>query len=255
VRTADAHVVDREQPAPGLVTLWLSAPEISHGARPGQFMMLQPSATLDPFLARPFWIHRVRDRDGRQELAVLVDVIGRAGRLLAAMTPGQSLRITGPLGRAIAIARTSSHLLLIGEGYGIAPLIWLADEEIRRGTAVTLVLATASPIRLFPSELVAPEVEIAAFIGAEAVDGAYLATVCAEYGGWSDAIVASGTAALPAMLGQVLRQRDLRRPCHVLLAPPMPCGTGICGACTVRLRRSRARLVCRDGPVFDLRDI
>ena len=39
-----------------------------------------------------------------------------------------------------------------------------------------------------------------------------------------------------------------------LLEGPLICGVGACGACPVELRRG-IRLLCSDGPVFDLRDL
>jgi NAD(P)H-flavin reductase len=72
VRVAAARVVERRELAPGLALLWLSAPELSRGARPGQFVMVHPSGTLDPFLPRALWIHRLRDGEDGEEFALLV---------------------------------------------------------------------------------------------------------------------------------------------------------------------------------------
>jgi hypothetical protein len=35
----------------------------------------------------------------------------------------------------------------------------------------------------------------------------------------------------------------------------MGCGTGICYGCAVETRRGGMRLVCKDGPKFELRDL
>jgi dihydroorotate dehydrogenase electron transfer subunit len=39
-----------------------------------------------------------------------------------------------------------------------------------------------------------------------------------------------------------------------LLEGPLVCGVGACGVCAIELRRGM-RLLCSDGPVFDLRDV
>jgi hypothetical protein len=39
-----------------------------------------------------------------------------------------------------------------------------------------------------------------------------------------------------------------------LLEGPLVCGVGACGVCAVALRRG-TRMLCADGPVFDLRDL
>ena len=40
----------------------------------------------------------------------------------------------------------------------------------------------------------------------------------------------------------------------VLLEGPIVCGVGACGVCAVELRKGM-RMLCSDGPVFDLRDL
>jgi hypothetical protein len=39
-----------------------------------------------------------------------------------------------------------------------------------------------------------------------------------------------------------------------LLEGPLICGVGACGVCAIELRRG-TRMLCSDGPVFDLRDV
>jgi dihydroorotate dehydrogenase electron transfer subunit len=45
-----------------------------------------------------------------------------------------------------------------------------------------------------------------------------------------------------------------RRAGQVLIAPPMPCGLGTCGACHLKAKRGW-RCACTDGPVFDLDEL
>jgi dihydroorotate dehydrogenase electron transfer subunit len=45
-----------------------------------------------------------------------------------------------------------------------------------------------------------------------------------------------------------------RSACEVLVAPPMPCGSGACQACAVAARRGW-KLACIDGPVFSAGDL
>lgn len=44
------------------------------------------------------------------------------------------------------------------------------------------------------------------------------------------------------------------RASQVLVAPPMPCGLGVCGACNLKAPRGW-RCACTDGPVFDLDEL
>jgi dihydroorotate dehydrogenase electron transfer subunit len=256
MQITDAHVIERRRLAPGRVLLWLSAPEVSRGARPGQFLMVRATPTLDPFLSRAFWIHRLRDGADGEELALLVDVVGRGSGLIAGAVPGQTLTVLGPLGRPLTPAPGVRSLLLIAEGIGIAPLVWLADEETARGRSVTLLIGAPTSDGVYPLELLAPEVEVAVAtedgsLGAAGSVGALVP----EYAGWADQIVAAGSDRLYRELAGVLRAQMWRRPCRVLANAPVPCGTGVCRGCGVTVRRGRTLLVCRDGPAMDLRDL
>jgi len=51
-----------------------------------------------------------------------------------------------------------------------------------------------------------------------------------------------------------LRGPASRRAGQVLIAPPMPCGLGTCGACHLKAKRGW-RCACTDGPVFELDEL
>jgi dihydroorotate dehydrogenase electron transfer subunit len=59
-------------------------------------------------------------------------------------------------------------------------------------------------------------------------------------------------------MADVARRSKARRSVQVLLEERMGCGTGICYGCAVqiRVRGGRAmKLVCKDGPRFEVRDV
>jgi dihydroorotate dehydrogenase electron transfer subunit len=256
VQLNEARVQERRELAPGRVLLWLSAPEVSRGARPGQFVMVRPSRTLDPFLSRAFWTHRLRDGADGEEFALLVDVVGRGSGLIADAVPGQTLAVLGPLGKALAPAPGVRSLLLVAEGIGVAPLVWLADEETARSRSVTLLICARSADDVYPPELLAPEVEVAVATEDGSLGAAgSAAALLSEYAGWADQIVAAGSDRLYRDLAGVLRARMWRRPVRVLANAPVPCGTGVCRGCGVTTRRGRTLLLCRDGPAMDLREL
>jgi dihydroorotate dehydrogenase electron transfer subunit len=57
-----------------------------------------------------------------------------------------------------------------------------------------------------------------------------------------------------AGMAKVVREARSRKPVQALLEEHMGCGTGICYGCAVFTRRG-VRLVCRDGPRFELRSV
>jgi NAD(P)H-flavin reductase len=253
VQSTEALIVERRRLAPGLVLLWFSAPSISRAARPGQFVMALTTPGLDPFLPRAFWIHRMRDGDSGEEMALLIREAGWGTRLLAGAVPGQRFQLTGPLGRSLRLAPGVRHLLLIAEGIAVAPLIWLADEESARGRSVTLLLVAPSGALPYPLDLLRPELEVVTAGGEN--PGEAVRRLLPELAAWADQLVVSAPSPVSARVREVLYPLPFRRPCIVLLAPQMPCGTGICGVCAVATRRRGTRLACVDGPAFDLREL
>ena len=74
---------------------------------------------------------------------------------------------------------------------------------------------------------------------------------------WADQIFAALPSeqllALRDSIGRVKYRWERGFAC-ALLEGPIVCGVGACGVCAVELRRA-TRLLCADGPVFDLRDV
>jgi len=254
------------------------------GATPGQFLMLRcadvlpgaeapPSAGSgqgltgasladDPLLPRAMSYHRLRAGSGGTEFAILYEVVGRGTTWLARRQPGDRVFGWGPLGRGYSLRGGGQNLLLVGGGIGIAPLVWLADEAVAKGKSVVLIDGARDASGVFPAELLPSEVEVVV----TTEDGSLgrkgrVTDVFLDYYGWADAVFACGPNAMFAALAELLMKHEgpgrarRRKPVQALLESPMGCGTGICYGCAVFDRRGEARLVCKDGPRFELREM
>lgn len=267
MNTAFARVTESERLYGATHVTWFDAPDIAHGAVPGQFVMLrtvepppgeQRVATAlpdDPLLPRPMSIHRRRDgRDGA-EWSILYDIVGRGTEWLAARNPGDPVYGWGPLGKGYSVRPTTQHLLLVAGGIGVAPLVWLADEAVTQGKQVTLILGGRTKNQIFPANQLHPQVEVIVTTEDGSLGRQGLATEAfAEHLDWCDQAFACGPNAMFQAMAAAMRGRR-RRPTQVLLEEGMGCGTGICYGCAVETRRNGMKLVCRDGPRFELRDI
>jgi hypothetical protein len=150
--------------------------------------------------------------------------------------PGTRLDLIGPLGHGFELPKSIQHagLVVLGETAGrLLPLVTLAAA-----TNVALTLFTDLRLPGLPSVLEVYPLDSLKV----AID-------------WADFI------ALDVPLDRLEQLRKLfglphgaRLPCpsQVLLTTSMPCASlAQCGACAVRARRGW-KLVCEDGPVFDL---
>jgi dihydroorotate dehydrogenase electron transfer subunit len=257
---------------------WFSGPELMRGAAPGQFLMLRcadlmagasesPSASDladDPLLPRAMSYHRIRAGEDGPEFSILYDVVGRGTAWLARRNPGDAVYAWGPLGRGYSLPRGggSQDLLLVGGGIGIAPLLWLADEAVAKGHSVVLLDGARDADGVFPADLVASEAEVVVTTqdGSQGRQG-LVTDVFMDYFGWADQTYLCGPNPMFAAIADLLRSHEgsqrtrRRKPVQALLESPMGCGTGICYGCAVFDRRGEPRLVCKEGPRFELRDV
>jgi dihydroorotate dehydrogenase electron transfer subunit len=270
MHTSFARVVSHERLYGKTFLTWFAAPEIARDATPGQFVMLRcvdagtgseallPASGLpsDPLLPRAMSIHRVRRAGSDLEWSVLYDVVGRGTAWLSERRAGDSVFCWGPLGRGFEVESNTRHVLLVAGGIGVAPLVWLADVAVQQERSVALVLGGRSEAQIFPTSHLPPEVEVTVMTEDGSVARRGLATEAfGDQLEWCDQAFVCGPNPMFAAMAEIVRSRRLRRPVQVLLEERMGCGTGICYGCAVETRRHGMRLVCKDGPMFELREI
>ncbi|EWT02940.1 dihydroorotate oxidase [Intrasporangium oryzae NRRL B-24470] len=244
--------------------LTLVAPGAADLARPGQFVALavgdESSATL---LRRSFSIHRVTPTGGDGTSAtglgtveIVVSAVGPGTRWITSRQPGDTVDVIGPLGQAFPLPTDPTSCVLVGGGYGSAPLFWLAEALRERGCHVELVLGAASEDRLFG-------VDEARRSG----DGVTITTDDGSAGhrGWvSDVLpgiierTSAGMVYGCGPMGMLRSITDIAAAhgavAQVAVEESMACGVGVCMTCVMPVVGSdgRTRMVrsCVEGPVF-----
>ncbi len=257
-----AAVREKRPLMPGVFLLVLEAPELARSGRPGQFVMVRcaEEGSWDPLLRRPLALHRLILERGHVEL--LVRVVGRGSTWLALRRSGDRLDLLGPLGQGFSLKRNTRNLLLVAGGMGIAPLVAMAEEGLRRGCAVVLALGARSREELYPTGLLPAQVEVHLTTedGTAGRRGPVTALLTDPELGllpWADQVMACGPRTMLAEVAAMVRAGRMRLPAgfaQVSLEEHMACGIGACLGCVIPTRKGYRR-VCRDGPVFDLREV
>jgi dihydroorotate dehydrogenase electron transfer subunit len=251
-----ALVTESRELYPHTFVLWVRAPEVSRGATVGQFAMLRCGEGYDPLLPRALSFYRIRDTEHGREIGFLYEVVGRGTEWLSRLRPGDTVELFGPLGHGYSVRPGTQNLLLVAGGIGVAPLVWLADEQVARGRNVTLLLGARTADQLYPSAVLPPEVEVVTATDDGSVGHHGVVTdLLPEYAAWADQIFACGPTPMFRSMAEVLRRVQYRKSCQALLEERMACGTGICYSCAVETRRGGMKLICKDGPRFELRDV
>jgi len=250
-----ARVLSQEELYQDTFLMWLSCPPVARGASPGRFLMIHCAEGYDPLLPRPISFHRFRDSAGERQFAILYDVRGRGTAWLSERQAGDRLTVFGPLGRGYALSPRAQHLLLVAGGLGVAAVVALADEAVGRGKALTLLQGARTASKLYPPELLPKDVEVlSATDDGSAGHHGPVTGLLADHLPWADEVFACGPSAMFRAMSQVLAEARTRKPVQALMEERMGCGTGICYGCAVFTRRG-VRLVCKDGPRFELREV
>jgi len=143
----------------------------------------------------------------------------------------------------------------VAGGIGIAPLHFLAQEALRRGCSVILLLGALTAAQLYPSHLLPPEsvLVITTEVGTTGKN-CMITNLLPDFIDWADQIFACGPTSMYRTIAAQNQQLLKAKPVQVSLEVRMGCGFGVCYGCTVRTK-SGLKQVCKDGPVFDLEGI
>ncbi len=108
-------------------TLWLTF-DVDLEAQAGQFVM----AWLPDVGEKPFSIA------GMAPFSLMVVDVGPFSHALHQLQPGEKVWIKGPLGHGFQV--DGDNLMLVGGGYGAAPLLAFANDARTRGAQVSVCL-------------------------------------------------------------------------------------------------------------------
>jgi dihydroorotate dehydrogenase electron transfer subunit len=219
----------------------------------GQFMMVRIDKSTKTFLRRPFSILCADHSKG--VITILVRKAGAGSASLFDYSSGDTLNAIIPLGTGFTLPEAGSRerILVVGGGVGIAPLFFLAGILIGKGLSVDFLAGakTGKDILLADRLSAITELHIATEDGSEGYKG--LVTnhplLEREY----DRLYACGPRAmLQALIKHVGRKIPF---CEVSLENMMACGVGACLCCTEKLSEGRNACVCKEGPVFNVKEL
>lgn len=255
MRLYSALIVENSLARPGVHLLTVHAPALAQAARPGQYVMARccHAQATDPLLRRPFFIHTVNRAQG--DCSLLVQARGRGTSWLAQQREGMTLDLLGPLGHGWDLRPGAGNILLICDSALISGLTLLAQVAIEQDRAVTLLAHCERAEDVYPPALLPSEVEyhIVTNDGSAGQQGA-LIDVSGQYLAWADAAFCCVAPELAAALYNRYDKLRVRRFAQAVLLHPLVCASGTCLTCTLQTA-SGTKLMCRDGPVFDLREV
>jgi dihydroorotate dehydrogenase electron transfer subunit len=237
----------------------LNVGDLVKSCKPGNFVAIRVGGDSSKMiLRRAFAISRVSDSSqygGTMELIVAPH--GSGSKWLCSQTEGTEIDIVAPLGTAFGIPTEPINALLVGGGYGSAPLFGLADVLKLRGCKVDMLLGASVGSKIYaPME------------GKRSVNSLKIYTEDGSMGETGrvteplleiidqrsiDVIYSCGPMGMLRAITELVADSDVIHQCAV--EESMACGVGICMTCVLPVTNEDGTTSmlrsCIDGPVMD----
>jgi len=250
----------------------LQAPSIAALAKPGQFVHVRVPGLEDAVLRRPFSIYRAKGKS----LSILYKQVGRGTAAMAGIKKGEKLSLIGPLGNGFPLDRKGTFPVLIAGGYGVAPLLFLAERMKTKGIVFVGGAKAADVLCTSEFKKIGWQVKVATVDGSLGKKGLVTDVL--------DAWLAHAVGAAlrrdlsrdkpaptnikpefyvcgPDGLLKAVGQRAIKNGwiAWLSLDKHMGCGVGACLACVQRIKLDDGQeiwaRICKEGPVFESRQI
>ena len=227
--------------------------------RPGNFVAISVGdQSTNLVLRRAFAIYRASDRGqygGTIELVVAAH--GSGSRWLASRQIHDRVNMVAPLGTQFGIPTEPVSALLVGGGYGSAPLFGLAEVLKAQGSRVDIVLGASVAGKIYaPLEgkravntMTMTTEDGSAGIKGKVTDA--LPSLISKYG--SEIIYSCGPMSMLSAIEEIAQSHEILHQCAV--EESMACGIGVCMTCVLPISGEdgvvRMLRTCIDGPVVD----
>lgn len=206
-------------------------------AKPGQFVMV--------------WLPRLDEKPmcvvNDDPLTLCIANVGPFTQKLFELKQGDKLSFRGPYGNNFWFGEGTKKILLVGGGYGVAALNFLAKQAIEKKIEATMIVAARKKEDAILKQAFLDkgvEMLVSTDDGSEGFKGRAheLAKTLLQQGKYYDCVYAVGPEKMMETIARACAERKV--PCQISLERYMGCGVGVCGKCD-----AGGKIVCGDGPV------
>ena len=231
--------------------------DIANAAKPGNFVAISVGGESSQLvLRRAFAIYRTFDRGASGGLLeIVVAPHGAGSTWLANQQPGMKIDLIAPLGTAFGIPTEPVRALLVGGGYGSAPLFGLSDVLKNRGCRVDMVIGASTAMKIY-----------APLDGKRSVSSLTITTEDGSTGKTGkvtdvlreiitsneiDIVYSCGPMGMLEAIDNITEEFNLMHQCSI--EESMACGIGVCMTCVLPIKGEDGQIrmlrSCIDGPV------
>lgn len=219
---------------------------------PGQFVHIKCGEGL--LLRRPISVCTCQEEEPSDLLRIVFETRGEGTQWLAERSEGESLDVLGLAGNGFSI-KPDGRYILVGGGIGVPPMLGCAQYTGGKSVAI-LGFRNADKVMLEEEfKTACAGVQIATDDGSYGYHGFVDALVRAELEKDSgyDGVLACGPKPMLRTVAKVAEEFGV--PCKVSMEERMGCGVGACLVCACDMADGSRKHVCKDGPVFDSKEV
>ena len=240
MKNSDFEILHHKEIADGIFDLTLKGGYLEF--EPGQFVHVEVTSRLEPFLKRPI---SICDADPNS-LKLVYRVVGKGTKILSEKKPGETLKILGPVGHGFDV-NGIKQATIVGGGIGVPPLLGLARKMHAQGIDLEILLGFNSA----SDAILISEFENYGRMKVATVDGSlgYKGVVTELISDKERTVFACG----PEPRYHTLEKQGLKG--FYSLERRMACGVGVCLGCNISVKedeRTLRKRVCYNGPVFHI---
>jgi dihydroorotate dehydrogenase electron transfer subunit len=219
--------------------------------KPGQFVQAKVEDNPETFLRRPLSIHDVDPE--KNTIKILIQVVGKGTQKLSNLKEGEILNLIYPLGNSFSLPAENAHILLIGGGCGVAPLLFLGKYLKSNGYNPEILLGFRNSDRIIEYEeyKTIGTVYLTTEDGSKGEKGFVTDHPVLKERRFDHVYCCGPESMMKAVAGYCLKKDIV---CEVSLENLMACGFGVCLCCVVNTVDGNV-CTCTDGPVFNIKKL
>lgn len=217
--------------------------------KPGQFVNVLVEEA-DVFLRRPFSIHDVDT--AQQTFSLLIKAVGKGTQALQQKKIGDTVDVLFPLGNGYTI-ENQEKVLLVGGGFGVAPLYYLAKKMQGKVTEVHLLVGARSAKHILLTEKFDGLATVHITTEDETLGEKGYVTNHSILQEHFDKIYTCGPHPMTKAVAKYAMERNIQ--CEVSLENMMACGYGVCLCCVAENNKNENITTCLQGPVFNANEL
>ena len=246
------EIIKKSQTAEDTFDLTLSCRELSDLATPGQFVHISVPGF---FLRRPISICDIDKDNGI--IRIVFQIKGKGTDALSKFEVGERLDMLGPLGIGFKLIDADKKAITVGGGIGTPPMLAVAKHYGQNATAISGFRTNNLVILQDDFKAQGNKTILCTDDGTAGEKGfvtdALKRCIKEEK---PDIVYACGPVVMLKAVSKIAIENEIQ--CQISLEERMACGVGACLGCAVKMTRGGREFyghVCKNGPVFDAREV